>query len=88
MKFYQIVSIKIKPNGEAGDEHLQWQGFDYKQALNQKKSAIIGYNSLNVYDKERTKIEPRVYDLEFLKKQPLRHREPLQTRCLRLQVKP
>ena len=67
MKFYQIVSIKIKPNGEAGDEHLQWQGFDYKQALNQKKSAIIGYNSLNVYDKERTKIEPRVYDLEFLK---------------------
>ena len=63
MRLYQIVTMDIRSNGERGDEYQAYLGFDLKEALAHHEQALINYENASEYDKERSVVEARVYNI-------------------------
>lgn len=58
MKYYEIVDVK-----KDGEEFTEWKGFDLEEALIEKEDALINWERSSDYNRKRSTIECRVYDL-------------------------
>ena len=64
MKLYEVTTIKIRANGEFGDEFQDFLGFDFEEAKLAKEEALKSFSRLpNRYQKS-TVVEARVYQIE------------------------
>lgn len=64
MKLYQLVSIKLKENGEYGDEFNQYLGVNLDEAKKAKYQTDLAYDHMTPYDQRHTDIEFRVYEID------------------------
>ena len=64
MRVFEVVSIKIRANGEYGDEYQSYLGFDFEKAEEAYKSEVSNYELLSESDKKSTCIEARVYAID------------------------
>lgn len=63
MKIFEVTTVSIRQNGEYGDEHQSYLGFDLEEATDAKEQALINYANASSRDQAQSVVEARVYEI-------------------------
>lgn len=63
MKLYQVNEVKIRVNGERGDEHEMYRGTDLQKAQEMYRIMVAHFMDMDTNGMKRTLIEAAEYDI-------------------------